>query len=515
MWHASPAGVAYAASVQKPEGSCKPGKWCHPAETRSQRAWISTWQEIKQDSPAKELVAIYLSALSGTGTTDRWLGQVRKVEKFRAHMDPGGVEAAVKLLVQDWGGRRRAPLCPRSMLVRPVCRTTAGGGGVSHPISEFGLRAQKLYAALFGQCSLPSRQLVPLTPAEIARKRLLAERPRLSRGRKTCGGGEAELLRLREKSLQAGVARVLDGSSEGVGPLGSVELPAPKRRRLMADHAAGVNTMYSAIVTNSITNVPEIQDREPHALPAVQLQHKVIKKKAETFFHAIPGQPIPYVDAKAGLMRPEKPQPPGPGPPPQLPARPRVWALPEVGEACQIDRSQYAVRVSADCSKRCDIVVVPDIRLNFDAPIALAARLLGARLVDPHWFTCDREDKIDHEICFRSAVQYISHVIIHLHPSFVESHRKHATVLSECAALSPALSNGRPRFEVLCSSMPQSVAKPTLTYEVRGENYQHPEPEAGSASSARKSGKLWVLQDLLKFCTLVWDSREPSSSSKG
>ena len=502
--------MAYAASLEKPEGSCKPGKWCHSAESRSQRAWFSTWQEIKQDSPAKELVAIYLSALSGTGTVDRWLGQVRRVEKFRAHMDSRGVECAVKLLVQDWGGRRREPLNPKQMLVRETCKITAGGGGISHPISDFGLRAQKVYLSLFGQRSLPSRELVPLTPAEVARKRLLAERPRLSRGRAASGGGEAELLRLHQESVKAGVARVREGG-DGVGPLGPVELPAPKRQRLMAEHSASVNNMYSAIVTRSVDRLPV---GEPHALPGLELQDKIIQKKAETFFHAAPGLPVPYVDANAGLMRPEKAPPASPGLPPELPPRPKVWLLPEVARVCKVDKSKFSVRVSEDFAKICDIVVVPDIRVHFEDPAGLGARLVGARLVDPQWFQCEGESKKDHEICFRSALNCVSHVIIYLHPSFREEYTKHANVLSTLAAFSPALASGRPCFEVLCSSMPEAVKTPTLTYEVRGDNSQHPQRQVGTEGS-RKSGKPWFLKDLLRFCTLVWDSHESCGASKG
>ncbi|CAE7884807.1 unnamed protein product [Symbiodinium microadriaticum] len=508
IWHASPAGAAHAASVARPEGTAKPGKWCHAAETRSQRAWFATWSEIRTPSPAKDLVAIYLSALSGTGTVDRWLGQVRQVEKFRPHMDARGVEHAVKLLVQDQGGRRREPMKPKQVMVREHSKISAGGGGVAHPISDFGLRAQKVYLTLFGSRSLPARDLLPLTPAEVARKRLLAERPRLSKGRKGSGGGEAELLRLHQESLEAGAARILEGGGEAKGPLGPVDLPSPKRRRLMAEPAASVDNMYKAIKTDSKDLLSQVARDGEHesSVPAIQLQQKIMKVKADRFFHATPGQPVPYVDAIAGLMRPEKPLPASPGLPPELPARPRVWMMPDMPEMlkCNLDKALFAVRVSDQLKKSSDIVLVPDIRVDFEGPAALAARLVGARLVEPRWFECEAAEKNERQICFRSAVMCTNHVIMYLHSSFVDKHPQHAAFLRDSMALSPAMGNGRPRFQVTLGEMPESVSTPTLTYEIRAEDCPRPQPVA-LAENSRKTGKQWVLRDVLKFCTLVYD----------
>ena len=514
MWHASPAGAAHAASTARPEDTAKPGKWCHAAETRSQRAWFATWSEIKSPSPAKELVAIYLSALSGTGTVDRWLGQVRQIEKYRPHMDARGVECAIKLLVQDYGGRRREPLKPKQVLVRGHGKMSAGGGGVAHPISDFGLRAQKVYLTLFGSRNLPARELVPLTPAEVARKRLLAERPRLSKGRKGSGGGEVELLRRHQESLETGVARVLEGGAEANGPLGPVELPSPKRRRLMGEPAASVENMYQAIKTDSQDMLSQVARHGEHesSLPAIQLQQKVMMVKADQFFHATPGQPVPYVDAIAGLMRPEKPLPASPGFPPELPARPRVWMMPDMAEVLKRkpDKALFAVRASRELKKSCDIVLIPDIRVNFEDPAALAARLLGARLVQPRWFECEAAEKHEHQICFRSAVMCTKHIIMYLHPSFVDRYQQHAAFLRDSMAFSPTMGNGRPRFQVTLGEMPDIVPTPTLTYEVRAEDCPRPQPVS---QDSRKTGKQWTLRDVLRFCTLVYDAPTGSTGA--
>ena len=158
--------MAYAASQESETTAASAGNrlFCHPPESKHQRCWLRTWQEVRVNSPAKQLIAHYLSALSGTGTVDRWLGQCRRLDKFRS-LPATEIENAAKLLVQDAGGRRRVPLDPRSVLIKPVAvKTGRGGAAVSEPITAFGVKAQKVYASMYGERRLPSRDLLPRIP---------------------------------------------------------------------------------------------------------------------------------------------------------------------------------------------------------------------------------------------------------------------------------------------------------------------------------------------------------------
>ena len=106
----------------------------------------SSWQLA-----GKQLIAHYLSALSGTGTVDRWLGQCRRVDRFRA-LPATEIENAVKLFVQDSGGRRRhsleadgncdrwrrcslRPMTPFGLKARKQCLGSRWGAG-AHGIQE-------------------------------------------------------------------------------------------------------------------------------------------------------------------------------------------------------------------------------------------------------------------------------------------------------------------------------------------------------------------------------------------
>ena len=184
QWHGSPSGLALDALSATPPDKSGKKLQCHSPESRHHSAWLRTWQELKTQSPAKSLIAIYLASLSGTGTVDRWLGQLRRVDSDRSSLDSRESQAFLKLLVQDEKGRRRDALHPTKMLTDDAPRLPAGGAGVSHPISAFGLRSQKVFLKLFGERRGHARNILALGPGEVAKKRILAERPRLCGARK-------------------------------------------------------------------------------------------------------------------------------------------------------------------------------------------------------------------------------------------------------------------------------------------------------------------------------------------
>ena len=243
MWHGSSAGLAYKAL--NANSSSPVPEDIHSPETRSQKAWLECYKEIQTNSPCKQLIGIYLASLSGTGTVDRFLKLVVRVKDYRPGLDPRGATAAVKLLCQDLGGRRRQPLQARELLVDATARVAAGGGGVAHPMTKFGLRSQTIYKNLFGERRLPGRSVEVLLPQEVAKRRLAADRPRMSHPRKSSSSRLSEAAALQEHadSVHAAVKRVREGG-EADGPLGVIQLPEPeaKKKRVMQEAAQAANT---------------------------------------------------------------------------------------------------------------------------------------------------------------------------------------------------------------------------------------------------------------------------------
>ena len=498
IWHGSSAGLAYAAS----KADVSRSRLEHAPETRSQKAWLSCFKELERDTPCKRLVGIFLGSLSGTGTVDRWLKEVVRVMDYRPVVDPRGAQAAVKLIVQDLAGRRRTPLHGRQMLVEAVAKTAHGGGNVAHPISNFGIQAQTLYKNLFGQRRLPGRSLEPKLPQEVASLRLAADRPRMTRSRlgpaAANQSSEKAALQLHSDSVKAAVERVREGG-EAEGPLGVIQLPQPdpKRRRIMQEAGQSANMMYTSMATGqplrAETMPPEAADMDEDQQKAVRKQIDIANKKAEAFLRTKATVPITYVDAKGGFMRVKEARASSVGPAPALPAVIRALVAPTVSGLQPEKFPNFQFRQAKTFRHAADVVLVPDIHRNYSDPEALFARLVGARLVDPRWLQGDEQG----EICFRSTMEN-KHVILYIHDSFVQQHPRHAVVLQAAGQISPAMRDGKPRFDVRPGERPEKVKKPTLTYEVVGD--------AGTASSEhKKSNRIWHLDDLMKACTLVWD----------
>ena len=151
-----------------------------------------------------------------------------------------------------------------------------------------------------------------------------------------------------------------------------------------------------------------------------------------------------------------------------------------------------------------DLVLVGSLASDFDGPEVLYARLHGSRLVTPAWFQgCDKQE----EVCFRSAMAHGKHMILWVRATFSNEFPDHMKVLQAGANHSPSMKGGRPCFEIQEGEMPASVRTPTLTHQLVGAAFQPARPERAKPP--------WTFQDLLRACTLVWetvDSRGESSS---
>ena len=82
------------------------------------------------------------------------------------------------------------------MLIHPTAKRTVGEAIVVYPATDFALRAARLYSEFFGVRKAEARSMEPNTGPQIAKKRLLAEKPRLSVKRPR--GNNSEIAQLGE-----------------------------------------------------------------------------------------------------------------------------------------------------------------------------------------------------------------------------------------------------------------------------------------------------------------------------
>ena len=129
----------------------------------------------------------------------------------RPNLSTRNLEISLKLLVQDDGGRRRSRLC------KPTSAKTAGGATVVHPASQVLLRAQRLYAAYFGEKPGKARDMEAHSPTSLSRQRLLAQKPRLTICKDKSDKSEKATLEKHAASCAAAASKVREGGvMEGV-----------------------------------------------------------------------------------------------------------------------------------------------------------------------------------------------------------------------------------------------------------------------------------------------------------
>ena len=179
------------------------------------------------------MIEIYLSALSGTGTVERFNHEKKMLSSRRADLHIRGLESSLKLLVQDVGGRRRDKLDAEKLLIKEApSRATAGGALIVHPASQYFLKAQKKYAVYFGEKpGVASRSMELSSPSKLAKQRIKSLKPRLMPDQKTKASDKSELARLAQhaEGVKAAVARVKQGGICDT-EVGRIELPSAGQR---------------------------------------------------------------------------------------------------------------------------------------------------------------------------------------------------------------------------------------------------------------------------------------------
>ena len=450
----SPAGVALAAAQPKRDPETKFAT--HLPDTPSQRGWLAAWQEIRKKSSAAhqelcQLVAVYLSTMSNSGTVDRYLGQVKLQSLRRGHISRGGLEAALRFTVQDLCGRARTRLSPTELLLESVPRTTSDGVLVAQPASKYSLHCQKLYTMWFGERCLPGRRIEPDSqqPARLTKARLASTKPRLAPLRKKSDFSEGAFLQKHRASVDKAVARMEHGGG-GVaeGPLGQVEIPeqiSSVKRRMSAQASAclSVAKRRRGIPNAEAAPATAPSDDLSADLEAVQLkQTKILNEKRLAAGEALPGQPTPCVDANAGRMRPAATSSKKTMEPPILPMNPRLHRSPSMSRA---KAPPNFVRTSEPYLP--DVVLVRDAVASWESPCGLLARLAGARLVNQTWLDApakaDRLPDGAQEFCFKSVLKSM-HFDLFLTAGFFKSHAEHAEVLQKWSTLSLTMkSRGR------------------------------------------------------------------------
>lgn len=406
QWHHSPAGIA-AAALKKDKKHI-----AHLPESPHQLAWLRTWMDLRagQCPTMKELIEFYLSSLSGTGTIDRWFGALRRLEKYRPNLDPRGAEAALKLTVQDHGGRRRTPLRAKEMLVLPCAKRTASGGVVAYPATDFALRCGRMYSEFFSARKASCRRMNPVTALETAEARLKAEKPRLSCKRKAHETSERAQLAAYDEDISK-IAKRLSGGQVAAaeGPLGTTN----RRGELPPDKFAAIAQAVGETILAGKSSSPASSSSclghgADDVSSPIRKQRMIHEKKKAVFCDAKPGLPVPYVDANGGVFR-AKPQK-SPALAPDLPADPTV--LRAAGARCR------GHMPDAREDRRPDIVLVASLTADFETPEALLARLVGSRLMD------DAKSVIHFKPWSIAKAR-----ILHLSPEFVSSHPKHVKAI--------------------------------------------------------------------------------------
>ena len=220
---------------------------CHPPESPHQRAWLATWLELTDGGKIQEtthkdlqrLLEVYLSALSGSCTVERFIGQK---PSLNPRLHALALEASLKLIVQDEFGRRREPLDASQLLVKPAAAKASGGGGtVLFPATSFLIRAQRTYANWYGERWSDARDSLPASAKDQALARARAAKPRMSVGTDPGKLSEARQLQQHTDSCRLAVARLRkDAGKEVDGVLGQkmVLEDSVGKKRLMADAAA-------------------------------------------------------------------------------------------------------------------------------------------------------------------------------------------------------------------------------------------------------------------------------------
>ncbi|CAE7250181.1 unnamed protein product [Symbiodinium sp. CCMP2592] len=487
---ASSAGLA-----NRPEQSTSQVKHiCHSPESHHQQAWLQTFRDLRQSdghAEAKQLLAFYLSALSGTQTVERFIGAMESLKRQRRTLHDRSLEASMKLVLMDLGGRRRQRLDPLALLSKSAPGRTSGQATVLHPSTPYLLRAQKLYGQWFGERASAGRSLQVASLSELGVAQVKAKKPRLGGPRTLQNDSEAAQLGQHRQSCMAAISQLQSGA--GTETILGAELPRPepqkqvlsqmadaawemsKRRKtkqdpeplpVIADTVSTPTAMASLLAgkpssaSSSSTSVP-VDDAIDwtQAVSAVQKQAQVALQRQQAQVQGKPGQPTAFVDSKGGGMTviPDGPvSEPQPGRKvPTLPLKPILLRGPGA------EKSSLKGCIPATFPDKPDIVLVSSITSHWESPEGLLARLEGARF---------RDLETSREVFFRGATQ-CQHFVLYVSDSFAKQHPVHLQALEACASRSPLMFSSRAKGKVKrlevhtgYTALPEELLFPEFTY---------------------------------------------------
>jgi hypothetical protein len=268
-------------------------------------AWFLTWLDARGKSATRneilDTLEIYLSGLRGSGTVERIFKEVSMLElKQRCHkLGHPVLESSLKLIFQDERGRRRETLDPVALLCDGP-GLVAGGGAVHQRGSKYFIKCQRMYADWYGTRLLKARSLTA-DPPELSRAK-----PKLGRVVPRNASSEGARLRKHKEGCEKALSALAGGDSNfvlpvGVGsPMGVVASSAPGSASASASSSSGG-------ASASASTEPDSKKRPaPHAAveAIVAKQQKITDLKRAVHGSAVPGRPVPYVDAKGGVYRP-------------------------------------------------------------------------------------------------------------------------------------------------------------------------------------------------------------------
>ena len=411
---------------------------------------------------------------------ERFIKELKSLGRGRGSLASRGLETALKIVVQDEGGRRRTVLDPKAALVKDVpSKASAGGAMVLYPATAYLLKAQKRYETWFGARESVARSVDPLSAKELASQRVLQAKPRLSSIGKSHELSEKRQLQKHAESCHKAVqkARSLtaDGSSVVVqGVLGEMTLTPQKRPLELQDTAAAMWDMHKrrkqrredpeapAAGTGAARHVEQsavdiqmgIDWTEANSAMAVQKE--VLDKKMEARTWTLPNHPVPYVDSKGGLMRPKGVHREARQEPPELPlpAHLKVLKTPEVDRGTALAAGGTLVRLG----HKAHLVFVKSLLLDLVSPECFQARLDGSEV----------KDTSGRSLHYRGV--HDIHIVLYVTTPFQETYPAHTSVLRACCSRSPTVGPAKakvPRLEVyFTDDVPDTIRLPSLTYKV-------------------------------------------------
>ena len=303
--------------------------------SRLARAWQAAHAsamscgDVRPWLPALVIVEITVTRLANTGTIERWFKQVSLLElKARARLlGPRLLHEVLKVRVQDvWGVRPASEFRARSLLVREGPGVGQEGHQITWPMTAFAKLATGAYVDFWGKRRLASRELEHKSTKPHSRGR----KHQLRFPRRGCLATLKGKKREHANAVQAAILARDSGKTEGV--LG----PVPDRKDDRGDGKAEATERSD----KKEKKVDEKREKDKHKekkdkkdkkakdakkekkdkkgkkdkkakkeeedkkgkTNAIAVQKKVLAVKARMHAIAKPGLPVPYVDAKGGLM---------------------------------------------------------------------------------------------------------------------------------------------------------------------------------------------------------------------